>query len=392
MKVCKRKRRPTAPEPQGDIEGFLRRGGQHVEDSHVAPPQLVQPVQHVSQPVQPVPAPHVSHMSQQAPQMSVQQVSQVQQQHQGHVAQVPQQTHVAGQVSQRAPQVSQPQQQMSQRQQQHQGHVAQVPQQTHVAQRRQQAHVSQALVPLASAQSQAIVPSASAQSAALVPLENATQQPPVSEMPQQERVAQVSGPNVAVSNGPGEQLSHQAPVSSQPLVVPQAHVQSKAKAAPPTRPRTQPVTNVNEVANGGQSGQPVTEAAEEEGHMCVICRDYMRPGEDVEGLPCAHVFHVQCLHAFRNAPGNPKPLDACPLRCERYIHQQDLTGADDGEEAFELVDADAEPGTNVDAPGTDVHAPGTDVHAAGTDDHDAQQEVLMARAEEAADGQVSELM
>lgn len=173
-------------------------------------------------------------------------------------------------------------------------------------------------------------------------------------------------------------------------------MQSKAKAAPPNRPEMGPVTNVNEAASVGQSGQPVTEAAEEEGHMCVICRDYMRPGEDVEGLPCAHVFHVQCLHAFRNAPGNPKPLDACPLRCERYIHTQDFTGGPnvDVEEAFEIVDADEGPGTDVHAPGTDsdVHAPGTDVHAAGTSVHDAQQDVLMARAEAAADGQVSELM
>ena len=47
--------------------------------------------------------------------------------------------------------------------------------------------------------------------------------------------------------------------------------------------------------------------------MCVICQQAMSPEEELEALPCMHLFHKGCVDDWRAATA--KPVNHCPLKC-----------------------------------------------------------------------------
>ena len=61
----------------------------------------------------------------------------------------------------------------------------------------------------------------------------------------------------------------------------------------------------------------VSEPAEKEPDPCPICLEKVQVGESVTALPCAHVYHNECLSKWRASRPGGIPLHHCPMRCER---------------------------------------------------------------------------
>ena len=66
-----------------------------------------------------------------------------------------------------------------------------------------------------------------------------------------------------------------------------------------------------------QAGDRATVASSSQAeHICIICRDLLRSesSDEVMALPCAHVFHRQCVQEYAECTGKPVAR-ACPYRC-----------------------------------------------------------------------------
>eukprot|EP00438_Fugacium_kawagutii_P031374 Skav227562 [mRNA] locus=scaffold154:23023:23892:- [translate_table: standard] len=71
--------------------------------------------------------------------------------------------------------------------------------------------------------------------------------------------------------------------------------------------------------------------------QCCICQQPIArdgPPGSVEGLPCSHVFHTECLRPWRRLPGGgSRPRHHCPYRCERTAAVAAVVGDDGGDGA-----------------------------------------------------------
>ena len=47
------------------------------------------------------------------------------------------------------------------------------------------------------------------------------------------------------------------------------------------------------------------EGAQEPGRLCVLCRECMEPGYNVQALHCMHLFHAECLLGYAEVKGRP---------------------------------------------------------------------------------------
>ena len=95
---------------------------------------------------------------------------------------------------------------------------------------------------------------------------------------------------------------------------------------------------------------------EEEEKTCSICSDILMDGAAVHGLPCAHVFHLECLDAYGNARGQHFERLPCPT-CKKVpvnLAQQGLRQRQ--REAMEMQ-MQAAPAIDVDAPAPEADPP-----------------------------------
>ena len=109
---------------------------------------------------------------------------------------------------------------------------------------------------------------------------------------------------------------------------------------------------------------------EEEQATCCICMEALS-SKPVEGLPCAHVFHAECLDKWRRSAPLGRPTHHCPLRCERSPAVRAVVPVE------EHVETDDPQGTSVE----DVDAPEPDheaEHLSAEAEHDAEMAELFS--------------